>query len=102
MTACDACLRRTALVAAVAARLDVEWRRRSAPAGVLALPDAALLGLDPTGRAERGYAGFEAAEARTRAERAGLALICRCDAVYPESLLELADAPAVLHVAGRA
>ena len=101
MTACDACLRRTTLIAALAARLDIEWRRRSAPAAVLALPDAALLALDPTGRAERVYSGFASEEARTRAEGAGLALICRCDTAYPDSLLELADAPAVLHVAGR-
>ena len=53
MSACDACLRRTELIAAVAPRLDVEWRRRSAPAGVLALPDEELLALDPTGCAER-------------------------------------------------
>ncbi len=72
MSACDACLRRTELIAAVAPRLDIEWRRRSAPAGVLALPDEDLLALDPTGCAERGYAAFSAAGARDRAERAGL------------------------------
>ena len=102
MSACDACLRRTELIAAVAPRLDIEWRRRSAPAGVLALPDDALLALDPTGCAARGYAAFAAAPARDRAKRAGLALVCRCDAAYPAGLHELADAPAVLHVAGRA
>ena len=58
MSACDACLRRTELIAAIAPRLDIEWRRRSAPAGVLALPDEDLLALDPTGCAERGYAAF--------------------------------------------
>ena len=72
MSACDACLRRTELIAALAPRLDIEWRRRSAPAGVLALPDEDLLALDPTGCAERGYAAFSAAGARDRAERAGL------------------------------
>ena len=102
MSACDACLRRTELIAAIAPRLDIEWRRRSAPAGVLALPDEDLLALDPTGCAERGYAAFSAAGARDRAERAGLGLICRCDDGYPAGMQELADAPAVLHVAGRA
>ena len=102
MSACDACLRRTELIAAIAPRLDIEWRRRSAPAGVLALPDEDLLALDPTGCAERGYGAFSADGARDRAERAGLGLICRCDDGYPAGLLELADAPAVLHVAGRA
>ena len=101
MTACDACLRRTAAVAAVAAQLDVEWRRRSAPSGVLSLPDEALLGLDATGAAARGYARFSAGAARAGVQRAGLHAICRCDPAYPGPLRELADPPAVLHVAGR-
>ena len=44
--ACDDCLRRTALMAALAGWLDIEWRRRDAPARVLALRDeaAALMG----------------------------------------------------------
>jgi DNA processing protein len=100
MSACDACLRRTALVAALAARLDVEWRRRSAPSGVLSLSDAALLRLDPTGRVARGHAGFDAGRAREAIRRAGLTAVCRCDAAYPAPLRELADPPAVLHVAG--
>jgi DNA processing protein len=100
MSACDACLRRTALVAALAAQLDVEWRRRSAPSGVLSLSDAALLRLDPTGRVARGHAGFDAGRAREAIRRAGLTAVCRCDAAYPAPLRELADPPAVLHVAG--
>jgi len=100
MSACDACLRRTALVAALAAQLDVEWRRRSAPSGVLSLPDDALLRLDPTGRVPRGHAGFDAGRAREAIRRAGLTAVCRCDAAYPAPLRELADPPAVLHVAG--
>ena len=99
-TACDTCLRRTDLIAAVAPRLDVEWRRRSAPAGVLSSPDEALLALDPSGSAARGYAAFSAAEARERIRRSGLIAVCRCDDGYPERLRELADPPAVLHVAG--
>ena len=39
------CLRRTALIAALAGRLDVEWRRRDAAARVLALPDEELLAI---------------------------------------------------------
>jgi DNA processing protein len=100
MSACDACLRRTDLVAATAARLDVEWRRRSAPAGVLSLPDEVLIALDGSGRTARRYAEFTDTAARADAERAGLALVCRCDAAYPDGLRELADPPGVLHVAG--
>jgi len=98
--ACDDCLRRTDLVGALAAWLDVEWRRRTAPAGVLSLPDETLVALDPTGRVTQRYAAFSPARARERIAAAGLIALCRCRAAYPERLLELADPPAVLHVAG--
>jgi DNA processing protein len=101
MTACDDCLRRSDLIAAVAGRLDVEWRRRSAPAGVLSLADDVLAALDPTGRAARRYAAFSARAARAALARAGLHAVCRCDSDYPDRLRELADPPAVIHVAGR-
>ena len=45
MTACDDCLRRTDLIAAMAGRLQIEFKRRSAPARVLALHDEDLLEL---------------------------------------------------------
>jgi DNA processing protein len=64
--ACDGCLRRTALLAALAARLDIEWRRRSAPSGVLSLPDEALIGLDPTGVVAAAHARFAPAAERKR------------------------------------
>jgi DNA processing protein len=99
--ACDDCLRRTDLIAALGRWLDVEWRRRSAPAGVLSLPDAALLALDSSGRGERAYARFAADRARERITAAGLSAVCRCEERYPQRLRELADPPAVLHVAGR-
>jgi DNA processing protein len=100
MSACDACLRRSDVIAAVAGRLDVEWRRSSAPAGVLSLPDEELVALDESGRAARRYATFSAAAARAAIAAARLAAVCRCAPGYPERLRELADPPAVLHVAG--
>ena len=99
MTACDACLRRTALVAALAGHLDVEWRRRDATARVLALPDEELLDLG-TVATLRLYERFDPRAARARAERSGLAVVCRCDGAYPARLRDLNDPPAVLHVAG--
>ena len=99
--ACDDCLRRTDLVAALAPWLDVEWRRRSAPSGVLSLPDATLAALDRTGRVARRFARFSPARARERIQLAGLIAVCRCRADYPERMRELADPPAVLHIAGR-
>jgi len=99
--ACDHCLRRTALIAALAQWLDVEWRRRSAPAGVLSPPAEALVALDGSGRVARAHASFSSQRARERIAAAGLIALCRCDDGYPERLRELPDPPAVLHVAGR-
>jgi DNA processing protein len=98
--ACDDCLRRTALIAALAPWLDVEWRRRSAPSAVLSLPDDALVALDGSGRVARAHASFAPDRARERIGAAGLTAVCRCGEAYPERLRELADPPAVLHIAG--
>ena len=100
MQACDDCLRRTALIASLSGHLDIEWRRRDATARVLALPDDDLLAIGTRGT-RRAYAAFDAAGARAKAERSGLTLVCRCSPGYPERLRDLADPPAVLHVAGR-
>jgi DNA processing protein len=97
--ACDDCLRRSDLVAAIAGALDVEWRRREAPAGVLALPDEELLALGGA-PARRRHAGFAAAAARGRIEEAGLSAVCVCRPGFPERLRDLPDPPAVLHVRG--
>ena len=97
--ACDACLRRTDLIVAVAGSIDVAWRERQGrTARVLAVPDEDLLALDP--RAEPRYAAFNAAFARRRIAAAGLVAVCRCEPGYPERLRDLPDPPAVLHVAG--
>lgn len=100
-SACDGCLRRTALIAALAPWLDVEWRRRSAPAGVLSLSDEELVALDRSGRVARARAAFSPQRARERITASRLTAVCRCDHGYPERLRELADPPAVLHIAGR-
>ena len=97
--ACDACLRRTALVAALAGRLDVEWRRRDAASRVLALPDEDLLAVGSAVVRAR-YERFDAAEPRALAAQAGVTLVCRCSAAYPVRLRALPDPPAVLHVLG--
>src|SRR4051812_20274190 len=98
--ACDDCLRRTDLLVALAARLDVEWRRRSAPAGGLSLPGEALGALDRTGAAAARAAAVSGRGAREGVKAAGLRAVCRCRGAYPERLRELPDPPAVLHIAG--
>ena len=99
-TACDACLRRTDLIAALAGWLDVEWRRRDAPGRVLALPDAHLLALGHA-TARRRFHAFDPAAARASIVAAGLTAVCRHSPAYPPALEDLPDPPAVLHVAGR-
>jgi DNA processing protein len=100
VAACDDCLRRTALIAALSGRLDVEWRRRRATARVLALPDDELLELGGPA-ARRAYTEFAASAARRAAEGSGVRTVCRCRPAYPGRLRALTDPPAVLHVVGR-
>ena len=100
MSACDDCLRRTDLVAALAGWLDVEWRKREAPTRVLALSDDRLLDACGWRDVRRRYDAFEPARARAKCERAGLNAVCRCDDSYPARLRDLHDPPAVLHIAG--
>ena len=99
--ACDSCLRRTDLLAGIAGHLDVEWRRRRGLAAVLSVPDEVLLDLDASGAARRRYESFSAARVRAAIAAAGLTAMCRCSARYPDRLRDLADPPAVIHVAGR-
>jgi DNA processing protein len=98
--ACDDCLRRTDLIAALAGWLDVEWRRQDAPARVLALSDERLLDASDRAEIRHRYAGFDPRRAGEAIRAAGLAAVCRCDDGYPPPLRDLADPPAVLHVAG--
>jgi DNA processing protein len=100
VNACDDCLRRTDLIAALAGRLQIEFKQRTAPGRVLALRDDELLALAGQAGVRRRYASFDAAAARSRAAAAGLVAVCRCGSAYPDRLRELADPPAVLHVLG--
>jgi DNA processing protein len=98
--ACDDCLRRTDLIAALARWLDIEWRQPGAPGRVLALEDADLLAACGMSAVRRRYAAFDPGAARDAVAEPGLIAICRCDDGYPPALRELPDPPAVLHVAG--
>jgi DNA processing protein len=100
VSACDACLRRTDLIGALGGWLDIEWRKREAPGRVLALPDERLLDACRSAAIRRRYDAFDPAPARVAIGAAGLTAVCRCDGGYPPRLSDLADPPAVLHVAG--
>jgi DNA processing protein len=105
VSACDACLRRSSVIAAVAPRIEGLMQKPSERIGeVLALPDdellEALMPADRLDEARTAVAAFDADHARADAERASLATTCRHDRWYPEPLAEMKDSPAVLWVRG--
>ena len=94
------CLRRTDLIAALAPRLDVEWRRRARRgARARAARRGAARARDRRDAAPA-VRRFDAPAARAAVGAAGLRAVCRCWRRYPARLRELPDPPAVLHVAG--
>jgi len=103
VSACAACLRRSALIgflsAPIASMLDSGRRR----ANILALSDEELIEAvrkDWRERARAVRASFDADAARLAVEDAGLFAVCRHNPGYPPLLAELDDAPAVLYGAG--
>jgi DNA processing protein len=105
--ACDGCLRRTWLVARLAAAIELARQPGAGPARgrlreLLALPDDQLLavtGPDQRAEVERELEAIDPATLRAAVGEAELTAVCRHDAGYPRRLLDLDDAPAVLHVA---
>jgi DNA processing protein len=103
MTACDDCLRRTALVAALAPHIERARRDHRHIRELLALSDQRLLEAlagDRRRELERLHEGFDPEAQRAHLRTADLRAVCRHDAGYPARLLQAVDAPAVLHVAG--
>jgi DNA processing protein len=104
-SACDQCLRRAWLIAALAGHLDVAWRQWNGPGALLGLDDATLLDAVRAGKQQHvvaGYKRFDARTARARCADARLTAICRHSSAYPAALLDAPDPPAVVHVAGSA
>ena len=102
MAACDDCLRRTDLIAALGGRIDIEWRGRSKRGRILALSDEQLLDFGADQQVRERYGRFDAEAARRAVREARLWAVCRCDRSYPQHLFDLPDPPAVLHVLGDA
>jgi DNA processing protein len=103
MSACDSCLRRTALVGLLASHIEHARRNRHHISELLALGDEELVAALAGGRRselEHARARFDAQAARVRAQDARLRLACRHDDAYPRRVAQTADAPAVLHLAG--
>jgi DNA processing protein len=103
-SACDQCLRRAWLIAALSGHLEIAWRQWNGPSALLGLDDTTLLEVV---RAERhhhlfaGYKRFDPRAARARCAAAHLTAICCHDAAFPEALRDGPDPPAAIHLAGR-
>ena len=100
---CVPCLRRTHLLGLVAPRIERAGRGRAAFGGLLALDDedlVAALGARNDSGVHLAREAFDADSACDAIAAAGLGAVCRHGSWYPAPLLDLADAPAVLHVAG--
>jgi len=103
--ACDSCLRRAHLVAALAPRIAGLLDRVARPGrALLALGDeelvAAVAGSGTTPAAL--LDDFDPGRARKAALEAAVDAVCMHEAGYPAGLRELVDAPAVIFTRGRA
>jgi DNA processing protein len=96
---CHSCLARAWLLVRLGGHLEAARGRIDE---VLALNDDDLIAA--VGGRQRGQIEDEIDRLDTEALRAGLPagvdVICRCSRLYPEALLDLDSAPAVLHVVG--
>jgi DNA processing protein len=105
MTACDACLRRTWLLARLAGHIEHARHERRRLHDILALDDEQLLagvgGSHAPGIASE-YERVRPGPLRSAVASAGLAAVCRHDERFPPGLRCDPGGPAVLYVAGRA
>jgi DNA processing protein len=101
--ACDACLRRSWLVARLAGRIELARHERRRLREILALSDDKLLE-GVAGDARAAVAAeleeLDPGDLRGAFAAAELDAVCRHAAVYPARLLDLSDAPATVWVAG--
>lgn len=100
--ACDACMRRTWLVARLAGAIEIARHEKRVLRELLALRDdklIAALGDVAGGDVAAEFEAADPAEIRAAADAAGLAAICRHERTYPLFAPYLRDKPAVLFVA---
>jgi len=104
--ACDACLRRSFLIAHLAPRIaGLLGRGERRATGLLGLPESDLLAAAAGRRVEQALAFLDALSVgreRGRLAAAHVIAVCRHAEAYPPLLRELGDPPAVLFGTGRA
>ena len=103
-TACDACLRKSALIGFLAARLTAVLGGLDTRLGsVLALTESDLIAAVAGPRASearRFSAAFDAEASRRSLLGSGIDAVCPHAAGYPTALLALADVPPVVYLSG--
>jgi DNA processing protein len=104
MTACDDCLRRSALLGLIAHYIGNSLSEHRRLPALLSLDDHSLIeavcGKSRT-NVKRAYSEFEPIQAHRKAERAGLSTVCRHQSdTFPATLLEAPDAPPMLYLCG--
>jgi len=98
--ACEACLRRNALIGLLAARIEGLLGDRRRAGALLTLDEGdllAALGADP----DTGAGAEPPGDLAARADDAGLTGICRHDPGFPRRLHDLLDPPPLLWLRGR-
>ena len=102
--ACDACLRKSAVIGFLGPRLSAVLGGLDRRLGsVLALGEDELIAAvagSRAGEAQRFAAGFDAAGARCSLEEVEVEAVCPHGGAYPAALLALADVPPVIYLTG--
>ena len=100
MSPCPGCLRRARLVGTLSAQISDRLRGRRRTMPILALDDSQLVDAvagSTRPAVRRMLRDFDPGEAMDALRAAGLHALCRHEPAYPRGLLDLADAPALLH-----
>jgi DNA processing protein len=103
MSACDRCLRRAALLAALSGHIEYALEDRRRLPQLLALPDGELIHAvcgDDRGSADATLRRFDSDLARREAQAARLETVCPHGSRYPPLLRQESDAPAALYFDG--
>lgn len=102
--ACEHCLRRSWLLARLAGRIEIAWRRERPVRDVLSLADEVLIEAiagPAAARVASEHRDLAASALLEQASAAGLRTLCRHLDAYPARLRDDSSAPGALFVAGR-
>jgi DNA processing protein len=103
VSACDECLRRSALLGLLGPFIEKALGRRLRLPEVLSLEDKELIESvcgKKRSAVEASRTKFDVALARRKAEAAGLDSVCRHESGYPAGLLDAPDGPRMLYLRG--